>query len=278
VRWITGLLLIVALSTVQSRAQPSSGTTAAGIYYEVSGSGEPIVLVHAFSVDRRMWAAQIAALDTRFRVIRYDLRGHGKSPAPTSPYSQHDDLRSVLDAAGVARATVIGLSAGAEAATDFALAYPDRVARLVVASPGLSGYVPPPLTWTQPVFQAAASGDAEGAAKLWLDTPIMALRSDTSAAAIVRELVMANVRLWTYKANPVQRLTPPAIKRLSEIKCPTLVIVGEQDLPHIKEAAGLLAAGIGGAKQVTVPRAGHLVNLDARDEFNRAIESFLSGR
>src|SRR5439155_1074430 len=162
------------------------------LFYEVSGTGEAVVLIHAFSVDRRMWDPQVAALENRFRVIRYDLRGHGKSASPSAPYANHDDLRSVLDALGVNRATLIGLSAGAEVATDFALAYPDRVARLIVASPGLSGYVPPPLTWTQPVFQAAGAGDAEGAAKLWADTPIMALKNDLSAASTVRDLVMAN--------------------------------------------------------------------------------------
>jgi pimeloyl-ACP methyl ester carboxylesterase len=71
---------------------------------------------------------------------------------------------------------------------------------------------------------------------------------------------------------------PPAIGRLSEVTCPTLVILGEQDLPHIKEIANLLASGIPGAKLVTVPRAGHMVNLDAREAFNQAVESFLMGR
>jgi pimeloyl-ACP methyl ester carboxylesterase len=268
------VLVLVLVETVI--AQPTTGTSSAGLFYEVSGSGEPVVLVHAFSVDRRMWAPQIALLEKRFRVIRYDLRGHGKSAGPSAPYANHDDLRSVLDATGVSRATFIGLSAGSDVATDFALAYPDRVTRLILASPGLSGYVPPPLIWMQPVFQAAGKGDAEGAATLWLDTPIMALRNDMAAASTVRELVMDNVKLWTYRTNPVQRLTPPAIGRLSEIKCPALVILGGEDLPHIKEAAGLLASGISGAKLITIPRAGHLVNLDARDAFNEAIEPFLA--
>ncbi len=209
----------------------------------------------------------------------YDLRGHGKSEGPSAPYAQHEDLRSVLDALGINKATLIGLSAGATIATDFAIAYPDRVARVVLASPGLSGYVPSaPLTWTQPVFKAAGSGDSEGAARLWADTPIMALRNDLSAAATVKDLVMSNVRLWTYRTNPVQPLTPPAIGRLSEVKCPTLVILGEQDLPHIKDIARLLVKGIAGARLVTIPRAGHIVNLDARDAFNQAVESFLAGR
>ena len=84
--------------------------------------------------------------------------------------------------------------------------------------------------------------------------------------------------VWTPTTNPVRQLTPPAIKRLSEVKCPALVILGEQDLPHIKEVAGLLVNGIAGARLVTIPRAGHMVNLDARDAFNQAVELFLSGR
>jgi pimeloyl-ACP methyl ester carboxylesterase len=143
---------------------------------------------------------------------------------------------------GIGRATLVGLSAGSTLAIDFALAYPGRVQKLVLASPGLNGHVPsPPLTWTQPVFQAAGRGDAEDAAKLWAATPIMAVHSDPATAATVRALVMSNVRLWSFRTNPARPLTPPAIARLAEIKSPTLVVLGEKDLPHIREIAGLLA-------------------------------------
>ena len=89
---------------------------------------------------------------------------------------------------------------------------------------------------------------------------------------------MSNVRLWTFRSNPARPLTPPAIKRLAEIKSPTLVILGERDLPHIKEIAGLLAAGVAGARLVTVPGAGHIVNMDAPEAFNEAVGAFLAGR
>jgi len=271
--------LVLLLIPAAAGAQVTGGMSPAGVFYETSGSGEPVVLIHAFSVDRRMWAPQIAALEGRFQVIRYDLRGHGNSAAPSAPYAPHEDLRSVLDALGIARATLVGLSAGSTLAIDFAIAYPARVARLALASPGLNGYVPSlPLTWTQPVFQAAAKGDAEGAARLWADTPIMAMRSDLGAAGTVKELVMSNVRLWTYRTNPAQPLTPPANARLSEITSPTLVILGGEDLPHIKEIASLLVKGISGARLVTIPGAGHMVNLDARDAFNAALVAFLPGR
>ena len=110
------------------------------------------------------------------------------------------------------------------------------------------------------------------------DTPIMALRNDLSAAPTVRELVMSNVRLWTYRSNPSQPLTPVAINRLAEVRCPALVIPGEQDLPHIKDIAGLLVKGIAGARLVTIPRAGHMANLDAPEAFNQALDSFLASR
>ena len=268
--------LLLFLLPVAAGAQVTTGSTSTGLFYEVSGAGEPVVLIHAFSVDRGMWAPQIAALERRVRVVRYDLRGHGKSEGPVAPYAPHEDLRSVLDALKIDKATLIGLSAGATIAADFAIAYPNRVDRIILASPGLNGHVPsPPLTWTQRVFQAAGAGDADGAARLWVETPIMALRNDAAAAATVKSLVMANVRLWTFKSNPSQPLTPPAINRLSEVHCPTLVILGELDLPHIKEIAGLLVAGIPGARLVTIPRAGHIVNLDAREAFNQAVDSFL---
>jgi pimeloyl-ACP methyl ester carboxylesterase len=98
------------------------------------------------------------------------------------------------------------------------------------------------------------------------------------AAGTVKELVMSNVRLWTYRTNPAQPLRPPANARLSEITSPTLVILGGEDLPHIKEIASLLVKGISGARLVTIPGAGHMVNLDARDAFNAALVAFLPGR
>ena len=272
-------LLVLFLLPAAAGAQTTTGTTPTGLYYEVSGSGDPVVLIHAFSVDRRMWAPQIAALERRFRVIRYDLRGHGNSAAPSEPYAPHDDLRSVLDALGVSRATLIGLSAGSTLAIDFAIAYPDRVRKLVLASPGLNGHVPsPPLTWTQPVFQAAGRGDTEDAAKLWAATPIMAVHGDQAAAATVRALVMSNLRLWTFRTNPARPLTPSAIARLAEVRSPTLVVLGDKDLPHIKEIADLLARGVAGARLVTIPGAGHIVNLDAPGAFNKSVSAFLAER
>lgn len=273
-RLLVPAAILSAELPVPVSAQTVTGTTSAGLFYEVSGSGHPLVFIHAFSVDRRMWEPQIVEFERRFRVVRYDLRGHGRSVAPTEPYTGHDDLRALLDALGISRATLVGLSAGAELAVNFAIAYPDRAAGLVLAAPGLGGYRPPPLPWTRPVFEAAAAGDAERAAKLWAETPIMAMRTNVDASKHVTALVMDNVRLWSYQRTE-RPLSPPAVERLAEIACPVLVIVGQEDLPHIKDIGRLLSNRIANATLVMVPGAGHFPNLDTPKPFNGAVQAFL---
>jgi 3-oxoadipate enol-lactonase len=281
---LTGRVMLAAVLIAAERpadlaAQPAAGTSAAGIFYEVSGKGEPVVLIHGFSLDRRVWQPQMTVLETRFRVIRYDLRGHGKSAAPSEPYAPYEDLRSVLDALGIARATLIGHSAGGELAIDFALAYPDRVSRLVLAAPGLSGYTPKePLAWVLPVFQAAAAGDLERATTLWIDTPIMRLTRDVMNAPTVAGIVRDNSRIWSVRTNPARPLAPPAIQRLAQIARPTLILVGERDLPHIHDIVKRLSAGIAGSRVVVLPGAGHLLTIDAAAAFNEAIAAFLASQ
>ena len=271
------VLTLTVCETPKAAGQVDTGTTSAGLYYEVSGSGDPIVFIHAFSVDRRMWAPQIAAFEGRYRVVRYDLRGHGRSVPPTEPYTGFDDLRDLLDTLGIDRATLVGLSAGSELALNFAIAYPNRVSRIIVASPGLSGYPVPPLPWFGPVFQAAGAGLPDSAAKLWAATPIMALHTNTSASETVTSLVMENTKLWTYRRTE-RPLTPPAIDRLAEVTCPVLVIVGDRDLPHIRGVGDLLAEKVADVAIVTIPGAGHIVNLDTPEAFNEALASFLDSR
>ena len=264
------MLMWALVSAVVAQA-PSVGTTKSGLAYEVSGSGDVVVLIHAFSVDRRMWDPQAAALEKTHRVVRYDLRGHGKSRAATEPFEAYEDLREVLDTLKIDRATIVGLSAGSEIAINFALTHPERVARLVLAAPGLSGFKMPPLTWFAPIGEALGKGDIQRAAALWAQTPIMALHTNKNAAATVTAMVMDNAGIWGMKRLE-QPLTPPAIDRLTEIKAPTTVIVGDRDLPHIVEVAKLIAERIRGAKLVMIPGAGHIVNLDAPIAFNKALD------
>jgi len=239
-------VLFLAVLATPLVAQVNTGTTSSGLYYEINGSGPPVVLIHAFSVDRRMWDDQVAALQDQFRVIRCDLRGHGKSAPPSGPYTGYGDLLAVLDELGIARASLVGLSAGSELAINFAIAHPDRVDRLVLAAPGLGGYAVPPLDWFGPVGEALGAGNVQLAAERWAATPIMALKTNLAAGDRVRAMVVDNAALWTYQRTE-QPLAPPAIGRLAEIRAPTLVVVGTEDLPHILDVGRLLVKGIGGA-------------------------------
>jgi 3-oxoadipate enol-lactonase len=258
-------------------ARVVSGISSGGLHYETTGAGEAVVFVHGFSLDLRMWDRQVTAFRDGFRVVRYDLRGHGQSAAPEGPYTGFGDLRELLDDLGIRRATLVGLSAGSELALNFAIAYPDRVQRLVLAAPGLGGYRPPPLPWARPVFEAAGAGDAMSAAQLWAETPIMALHANQAAADLVKALVLDNWKLWTYTRTE-QPLDPPAIGRLDDVTCPVLVVVGDLDLAHIGEVADLIARGVPDARLVTIAGAGHLLSLDAPDRFNEVVGGFLRGR
>ena len=148
-----------------SSAQSAIRRSPAGIAYEVSGSGEPVVLVHGFSLDRHMWEPQVAAFASQYRLVRYDLRGHGDSAGIEQPYTGYGDLLDLLDSRAIAKATIVGLSAGSELAINFAIVHPERVTRLVLASPGLGGYRGSALPWMQPVIEAATAGNAEEAAQ-----------------------------------------------------------------------------------------------------------------
>ena len=259
-----------------SSPSPEAGTTANGLYYESSGDGEPVVLMHGFSLDRRMWNEQVALLEPGFRVIRYDLRGHGLSSEPLEPYAHHEDLLGLFEELELDTAVLVGLSLGAEVAIDFALAYPDRVARLMLASPGLSGYQPrDSFDWMGQVIAALQAGDPQGATRAWVQTPIMRIEHDPAADSLMREIVLSNWDVWTGDPSFRQKLDPPALSRLSELSVPTMVLVGDADLIDTRAVADTLAICIRGAEKVTVPRVGHLLNLAAPEAFNEAIIRFL---
>lgn len=138
-----------ALALETGRMRVEGGT----LYYDVRGSGPPVVLLHAGGMDLTMWDPQIGTLARTFRIIRYDARGHGRSTAPRGPSSTVEDLRLLLDHLGVERAHLVGISMGAGVALNFSTTHPERVRTLVLVStsgppPGapITPGAPPPLT------------------------------------------------------------------------------------------------------------------------------------
>jgi 3-oxoadipate enol-lactonase len=145
----------------------------------------------------------------------------------------------------------------------------------VLASSGASGFVGSDFSYMDPVIRAVRSGDLTLAANAWADTPLMAIPTDSAAWALVRRISLDNRSLWGIRANPERPLVPPAIGRLAEVRTHVLVISGEKDLPDMRRAADTLAKTIPGAQSVVIAGVGHMANLAAPEEFNRAMLAFL---
>jgi 3-oxoadipate enol-lactonase len=251
-----------------------------GLYYEIAGEGHPLVLIHGGLVNSGLWDDQFEVFAGQYRTLRYDVRGFGKSKSPTSYYSNHGDLRDLLDFLGIERAYVLGLSMGGGIAIDFTLAYPNHVAALLPIAAGLGGYRATSNRALRDEMEAAyESGDKERAVELslqvWTDGPY---RTPDQVDPIVRERIRA-MTLHTFDLPDyeqwLQRLEPPASDRLAEIHVPTLFVVGDQDVEDILKIGDLIIANVRGAQRAVIPNTAHHLNMEQPAEFNRVVLEFL---
>jgi pimeloyl-ACP methyl ester carboxylesterase len=243
------------------------------------GAGTPVILLHGFGLDRRMWEPQVTALADNFLVVSYDLRGYGRSTVPTSEaYSHADDLAALLSALDIGPAHIVGLSNGGRNALLFAMAHPQGVRSLTLADSALDGYA-----WSEDwkarwntIATAAKLGDLEGARRGWLEHPLFEpARKQPGVASRLAEMVGDYSGWhWTHR-DPGLLPDPPAIALLHTVRARTLVVVGELDLPDFQGIANLLAAGINGAAKLQIPNAGHMSNMESPAEFNEALLDFL---
>lgn len=249
------------------------------IFYEVQGEGELLVLIHGGCLDRRMWDDQFAVFAQHFRTVRYDIRGHGRSDLPRQPYSDADDLKALITHLGERAAYLVGLSLGGRIAIDFALQVPEMVRALVLAGPGLSGFTlaDPEVTGSLgEVARALRAGKTDEARALLLEVPFWRQDDPVVKHRLTEMLRDTNFDLWKAPVMS-QEINPPAMGRLGEIKAPTLVVVGEGDVPDILRIAEILENGIPGATRVIIPGTGHMLNMQKPPEFNRIVLDFLTG-
>ncbi len=268
------------------RSQQGSLSVERGaIFYEVAGAGPGVALVHAGIADHRMWDDQFPVFAERFRVVRHDHRGFGASSTPDGPYSLRADLDAVLHAVGIERVHLIGTSMGGGVVLDYALDYPEKVASLVLVGSGLGGSQPSEaLRERWRAINEVFARDGLDAAnelelQLWIDG-VGRTSGEVDPAVRERVRVMNRAVLAREAANDEggepQRLDPPAIERLYEIAVPTLVIVGDRDVPDILANAERLVAGIAGARKVVLPGVAHLPPMECPAEFNRLVLDFLA--
>lgn len=250
------------------------------LYYEVAGSGAPLALIHGFSLDARMWDSQFTAFSERYRVVRYDTRGFGRSaPFGAAEYAHADDLAALLGHLDMTRAAILGLSLGGGIAVDFALAYPDMTAALIAVDAMIGGHSWS-ATWDAhvgPVWKTARSTGIDAAKALWLALPLFAPAQEqpavgTRLAAMVGDYSGAH---WL-GGDPQRGSDPPARERLGEISAPTLVILGERDVPDFQVMAETVAERVPGARKVILPGVGHMANMEAPERFNAEVLDFLA--
>jgi pimeloyl-ACP methyl ester carboxylesterase len=257
----------------------------AKIYYEVEGHGPALTLVHAGVAHLRMWDQQVAAWRDRFRIVRYDERGFGRTLTEDVPYSNAEDLLRVLDHVGVDKTHLLGTSRGGSIVTDFTLQHPDRVRSLILVAAGLSGYDvedDPRLLALWPEMErleTAKEWDAlvELETQVWTDGP--GQPADRVDPEIRRQMIQWNLENYRAEqiANQVQRMDPPAAQRLNEISVPTLLIWGALDESPVAESGAKMAAEVRGARSHVFEDVAHMVSLERPAEFNRLVGDFLDG-
>jgi 3-oxoadipate enol-lactonase len=251
------------------------------------GSGPPIVLIHAAIVDLRSWdelAPMLAAAG--YRVIRYDMRGFGRTVTEDVEFNPRSDLLAVIDAFGVGRAAMVGNSLGGSVALETAIESPDRVVAVVTLGSGPAGFEAGLTPVERDLFeegdrlQSARPQDADALADLlvrvWVDGP--GQPADRVPAAI-RESVLEAARrqfLPGYVAGRRQRLSPPANDRLADLGCPTLAVVGALDLTELVAAAGRLEEAAVDARAVVWPDVAHMVAMEQPRRLASLVTEFLA--
>jgi pimeloyl-ACP methyl ester carboxylesterase len=244
------------------------------------------VFIHAAIADRRMWNREFVAYAKDRTVVRYDVRGFGRSPPALTGYSDVDDLRALLAHIGVRAATLVGCSNGGRIALDFAVEHPDKVTGLLLVSPGVSGFTAEHAPEGKPVFEqdGARSAKIPGAWKAGRKQEALeALREYWTAAQeganleLVRTMMRENAEeIFTDSSASHNRTPdPPAVGRLGSISAPTLVLLGDRDEPSMTFIVRTVVRGISHAKLVPVPGADHLVNLSRPADFDKALRQLL---
>lgn len=249
------------------------------IHYEVSGSGPWLTLSHSLCCDVSMWQPQLAALEKRFTVLRFDTRGHGGTDAPAGAYTFDqlaDDVLGLLDALKIGRTHYCGLSMGGMIGQHLALKAPQRIDRLVLADTTSRMPAEAQPLWAERIRIAQEQGMAahvQPTLERWFTAPYRAAHPE----------VMERI-------GSLIRSTPPAgyvgcahaiagidiTGRLSAIQAPTLVIVGRDDVGTPPAMSEAMAAAIPGARLEIISEASHLSSIEQADAFNRLLLDFLT--
>ena len=249
--------------------------------YSDEGQGPPVVFLHAFPLNRTMWAPQVAGLSDRFRVITIDLRGHGESDAPMWRYTLDrfaEDVHGLLAHLGIGRATFVGLSMGGYILFALYRTHPELFQSLVLADTRATADTPDAraarFSMAQIAYRRGASVIADLMLPKLLSPAACEHRADLRDQ--LRTIITGNQVSGIAGDLMAMEERPDSTPLLRTISVPTLVIVGEEDLASPPEEVEGMAKQIPGSTFVRIPQAGHLSNLENPGAFNAALLSFLT--
>ena len=279
----TSLIFILAASSLLSaQSSEDKASTAfvpvAGskLYYQECGTGaDAVVLIHDGVVHSAVWDDVWPAFCGRFHTVRYDRRGYGRSPAASNWYSETDDLAAILRRTGVTRAILVGSSHGGEISINFTLDHPELVKQLILVGAVVGG-----LPYTEHFILRGMSnsemlrkGDVPSGIKTWANDRYLIAPGNDAARKKLLDLLLANPQDMTHSDQvlPVK----DALPRLGTIHVPTLILVGDADIPDVHAHAGAIEAGIPRARRIVVPGTGHIMYLEKPAEFARTVIDFI---
>ncbi|MBY4946360.1 3-oxoadipate enol-lactonase [Cupriavidus respiraculi] len=245
----------------------------------IDGADGPwVILSHALGADHTLWDATAAHLAGRYRVLRYDIRGHGKSGAPVGPYTMTrlaDDVVALMDALEVPQAHFVGLSLGGMIGQTLGVRHPERLLSLTLADTTRRTPMEAHPMWHERIGHAEAHGMAgvvDGALQRWLTAPWRA--SHPGEVERIRRMVLATP-VHGYVGACLAILEYDLDQAIGRIHCPTLVVVGEQDQGTPVAEAEAIASAIPGARLEIVPEAAHLPPVEQPARFGEILDGFL---
>ena len=247
------------------------------LYYEECGSSQQtVVLLHDGVLHSAAWDDVWPAFCKHFHAIRYDRRGYGRSPAASEGFFESDDLAALMRHLKVARAAIVGSSHGGEIAINFALDYPEKVQQLVLVGAVVGGmpYSEHFLERGSVLGKPLEKGDTQGAIAAAVKDRFLIAPGNEAAKKRMAELLAANPQDLSH---PDFALPPkPALPRLGEIRVPTLLVVGDADIPDVHAHAGAIEAGIPRARRTVLKNVGHLMYLEKPKEFSDLVIAFIA--
>ena len=248
------------------------------LYYEIKGEGQPLVFIHDFSLDHRMWDDQFYYFSRWYRCVRLDLRGFGQSALPGQEnYTYHDDLKSLLISLDITQPVIlVGHSLGGLIAVNFALKFPRFTQAIVLCSTQIEGYVFKDFK-LDALFNKAKRKGIEYAKRKWFAHNVFApARKNKPVSEALWQMIhfYSGWHLVDKHASLSEDLS--AWENLENLTAPTLVLYGNLDLADFREISEAAAFRIRGAKKVILPDTGHVVNMENPSAFNKELQNFLA--